>query len=721
MNVFGGVVVFCGVAFAAFFFALVPFFWQTVLGEKSDQEDPAGLDAPFGSRTPMLASPDMSINRAVSSPSPRTGAPTLSVPAAFRTPHASPRASQPLSWFPRTVTSPVPVSGAASSLNPAQHSSYTSLADPLARTPSRSSGGALSFEHDKTISLSPESPAAASSITDSPVAQTRGDTPRIGARRQSMRTPRAGALLKSETSERMTSFRNIRVEKDTAVLTAADLEHHVHRIYFAGNNTPDSPLCLPPTITTPDTMLQLIKREEYSIFATLCRSLTEWRWWETLIYRVLRVIMPPGVGWWTDRVRKRKMTSLKQFVNHDYDNSFMRSSRARSLMGSLVCGSSQDCSLAYIDVIDNPKKLPSQVQSAPAAAAPPAASVSAAQRFPLSVMFAGEGVFTAPLQLDNTDLLTSFVGSAILRGEGTESARSAKRDAPHPAIETLSAFPLLDSAQETEMESLWSSFVASLNTHLRRLDVNSLSMTLSPLLNFVFISNKQHFERLGCQVSLGAFLPDASGVPTKLGLIINHKDAPLRLSYDGEVISSIDSDPCVKMNPKQRRAVGSVSHQLWTIALPTHSPHMRADLASLLSLVVVHLDLVASVFVLAMCYHADWQLFTVMLLLPPLGFTAPLYGLFSIILGSPKWQRWFCLWNSYALFPVLLMLVGFAFTGDSLSTGLWALFLFLWLTAKIAANHTVSLAIAAVEVQDPSATLLGAADLRAFIAQPYSY
>jgi hypothetical protein len=135
----------------------------------------------------------------------------------------------------------------------------------------------------------------------------------------------------------------------------------------------------------------------FNTFVDEINSIAAYQWWEGAIYSILSVVAYPLAWSWQQWRRKMKLQKLREFVRSEYDHSCLRSCRSRALYEGLKVAATSDLMLAYLDFFlggdEKRTDLPPRLH----------------QRFPMPILFGGDGSYMAPFSLQNDNILTSLM------------------------------------------------------------------------------------------------------------------------------------------------------------------------------------------------------------------------------------------------------------------------------------------------------------------------
>ncbi|XP_022750129.1 uncharacterized protein LOC111299295 isoform X6 [Durio zibethinus] len=176
-------------------------------------------------------------------------------------------------------------------------------------------------------------------------------------------------------------------------------QSHVHRMYFIGPNTFSEPWHLPHT--PPEEIKEIVYEGAYNTFVDEINAIAAYQWWEGAIYTVLCILAYPLAWSWQQWRRRMRLQRLREFVRSEYDHACLRSCRSRALYEGLKVSATSDLMVAYVDFFlggdekrtDLPPRLP--------------------QRFPMAIIFGGDGSYMAPFSLQNDNILTSIMSQLV--------------------------------------------------------------------------------------------------------------------------------------------------------------------------------------------------------------------------------------------------------------------------------------------------------------------
>lgn len=271
---------------------------------------------------------------------------------------------------------------------------------------------------------------------------------------------------------------------------AEESQSHVHRMYFMGPNKFGEPWHLPHS--PPDQITQLVYEDAFNRFVDEINCLAAYQWWEGAVYSILSVLVYPFAWSWQQWRRRKKVQRLRKFVRSEYDHACLRSCRSRALYEGLKVAATPDLIVAYIDFFlggdEKRSDLPPRLQ----------------QRFPMCIIFGGDGSYMAPYYIHSDNLLTNLLGQAI------------------PA-------------------TVWYRFVAGLNAQLRTVRQGCIRSTLLPVIEWLGSHANPCLRLHGIRVDLGWFQATSSGY-YQLGLLVNAADEMSRPAFLPDISGTVTID-----------------------------------------------------------------------------------------------------------------------------------------------------------------------------------
>eukprot|EP00257_Ricinus_communis_P015247 XP_015573122.1 uncharacterized protein LOC8275643 [Ricinus communis] len=180
---------------------------------------------------------------------------------------------------------------------------------------------------------------------------------------------------------------------------AEESQNHVHRMYFMGPNTFSEPWHLPHT--PPEQIKEIVYESAYNSFVDEINAITAYQWWEGAMYSILSALLYPLAWSWQQWRRRIKLQKLREFVRSEYDHACLRSCRSRALYEGLKVAATPDLMLAYLDFFlggdEKRTDLPPRLH----------------QRFPMSIIFGGDGSYMAPFSIQSDNILTSLMSQTV--------------------------------------------------------------------------------------------------------------------------------------------------------------------------------------------------------------------------------------------------------------------------------------------------------------------
>eukprot|EP00753_Platysulcus_tardus_P007788 PLAT15485.1.p1 GENE.PLAT15485.1~~PLAT15485.1.p1 ORF type:complete len:1512 (+),score=637.60 PLAT15485.1:352-4536(+) len=267
-------------------------------------------------------------------------------------------------------------------------------------------------------------------------------------------------------------------------LTERELARHVWRVAVAGSNSPESPWHFPTR--PPAAVAAMLDRKEWKDFMTELNEAVRWSGGMSFMLSLLRFLCYPLYELNLEKMRKERSRTVRDIMLQ-YDHKCMLGPRARSLQNSLMFSHGPASVECHLDILCDPGD-------------DPPATPTGQPRFPLVLLFAGNGSYAAPFMLDASDVLVRSV----------------------PNYDGLTCF----------IDDKWVDFVADVNCALRQLRPHRLRQTAFTLLSLLRDVNSRGDYLGGLQVQLGKFWPHgqrgnweapaaASADGFRLGFLIN--------------------------------------------------------------------------------------------------------------------------------------------------------------------------------------------------------
>nr|DAD18250.1 TPA_asm: hypothetical protein HUJ06_019713 [Nelumbo nucifera] len=428
---------------------------------------------------------------------------------------------------------------------------------------------------------------------------------------------------------------------------AEETQSHVHRMYFMGPNTFREPWHLP--YSPPDAIIEIVYEDAFNRFIDEINSVAAYEWWEGSVHSILSVLAYPCAWSWKQWRRRNKIHRLQEYVKSEYDHSCLRSCRSRALYKGMKVGATPDLMVAYIDFFlgGDERRLD--------------AASSIQKRFPMCIIFGGDGSYMSPYNLHSDMLLSNLLSQHI----------------------------------PTE---IWNRFVAGLNAQLRTVRQGSIRSALLPVMNWINSHGNLQLEFHGVRIELGWFQATASGY-YQLGILvavgtyslhnISQSDS-LDTSYgDRQRKSSAIARKSLKQLPQgqpfighalsRKRITGGVSGGilneatlksldykrdfLFPFSLLLHNTRpvgLQESLQFLISIMLLG-DLIITLLTLLQFYWISLGAFLAVLLILPLSllstFPAGLNGLFSQGPKRASLSRVYALWNATSLSNIAVAFV----------------------------------------------------------------
>ncbi|GJT46115.1 hypothetical protein Tco_0954830 [Tanacetum coccineum] len=259
-----------------------------------------------------------------------------------------------------------------------------------------------------------------------------------------------------------------------------DSQGHVYRMYFMGQNTFSDPWHLPHT--PPEQVKDIVYEGAFNRFVDEINGLATYQWWEGSMYSILVFIAYPLAWSWQQWRRKINFQRIREFVRSEYDHACLRSCRSRALYEGLKVASTSDLMLAYVDFFLGGDEKRSDL--------PPGLH----QRFPLYLLFGGDGSYMSPFSLQSDNTITTLMNQAV----------------PPTA---------------------WYRFVAGLNAQLRLVIRGRLRAMFRNVVAWLETFANPTLKIYGVRVDL-AYFEATSGDYYQYGLVVSDFDEPEFISFE---------------------------------------------------------------------------------------------------------------------------------------------------------------------------------------------
>ncbi|KAJ9555936.1 hypothetical protein OSB04_010550 [Centaurea solstitialis] len=263
----------------------------------------------------------------------------------------------------------------------------------------------------------------------------------------------------------LTSHHGLVLEKSRV----EESQGHVHRMYFMGQNTFTEPWRLPHT--PPEQVIDIVYEGAFNRFVDEINALAAYLWWEGSIYNILFFLAYPLAWSWQQWRQKLKLQRLREFVRSEYDHACLRSCRSRALYEGIKVAATSDLMLAYVDFFlggdEKRSDLPPRLH----------------QRFPLALLFGGDGSYMAPFSLHSDNDIASLMNQSV-------------------------------------PPTTWYRFVAGLNARLRLVRRGRLRVTFHTVVDWIESHANPTLEIHGVRVDLASFQA-TDGNNYQYGLVVS--------------------------------------------------------------------------------------------------------------------------------------------------------------------------------------------------------
>ncbi|CAL9044534.1 unnamed protein product [Musa banksii] len=490
---------------------------------------------------------------------------------------------------------------------------------------------------------------------------------------------------------------------------AEETQSHVHRMYFMGSNTFREPWHL--SYSPPNAIIGIVYEDAFNRFIDGINSVAAYEWWEGSVHSILSVLAYPCAWSWKQWRRRKKIHRLQEYVKSEYDHSCLRSCRSRALYKGMKVGSSPDLMVAYIDFFLGGDEKRLDIAS------------TIQKRFPMCIIFGGDGSYMSPYYLHSDTLLTNLLGQYV-------------------------------------STAIWNRLVAGFNAQLRTVRQGCIRSALHPVVAWTNSHANFQLEHHGVRVELGWFQATASGY-YQLGILVAlneyffnnvHQSDMLDTSNsprcarnmkNSSVSSKIlkplqQSQPCTSHTMSCKKLTGGVNGGIinevtlksldyrrdylfpLSLLLQNTRPVGFQETLQLLICIMLLGDFSVTLLTLVQFYWISLGAFLAVLLILPLSLLSPFpAGLNALFSRGPKRSslaRVYALWNATSIVNIMVAFVcgilysGFSPTelGGNLDTsklrednGWWLLLIILLLIKSLQAC-LVNRHIANLEIQDLS-------------------
>ncbi|XP_057487508.1 uncharacterized protein LOC130773578 [Actinidia eriantha] len=422
-----------------------------------------------------------------------------------------------------------------------------------------------------------------------------------------------------------------------------ETQSHVHRMYFMGPNTFREPWHLP--YSPPNAIIEIVYEDAFNRFIDEINSVAAYDWWEGSVHSILSIFAYPCAWSWKQWRRRNKIHRLQEFVKSEYDHSCLRSCRSRALYKGMKVGATPDLMVAYIDFFlggdEKRRDMVTIIQN----------------RFPMCIIFGGDGSYMSPYDLHSDMLLTNLLGQHV-------------------------------------PPTVWNRLTAGLNGQLRTVRLGSIRSTLVPVINWIRSHGNPQLEFHGVRIELGWFQATATGY-YQLGILVvvgdydlhslhqsnfperSHDECPRKAGaaaprnsqklhqsqYTSHALSRKKISGGINgglINDATVKSLDVRKDFLFPLSLLLHNtrPVGREDTLQLLISVMLLADLSVTLLTLLQFYWISLGAFLAVLLILPLSMLSPfpagLNALFSKGLRRASLSRVYALWNATSLSNIVV-------------------------------------------------------------------
>ncbi|KAJ6706037.1 EPHRIN TYPE-B RECEPTOR [Salix purpurea] len=420
---------------------------------------------------------------------------------------------------------------------------------------------------------------------------------------------------------------------------AEESQSHVYRMYFMGPNTFREPWHLP--YSPPNAIIEIVYEDAFNRFIDDINSVAAYEWWEGSVHSILSVVAYPCAWSWKQWRQRNKIHRLKEYVKSEYDHSCLSSCRSRALYKGMKVGATPDLMVAYIDFFlgGDEKRLDIVFITQ--------------KRFPMCIIFGGDGSYMSPYNLHSDTLLTNLLGQHV------------------PA-------------------TVWNRLVAGLNAQLRTVRHGSIRSSLLPVIDWICSHGNPQLEFHGVKIELGWFQATSSGY-YQLGVLVMVSDHSLHSMHQSDCADKSNGEsarnnalctsrslkllhqerPYLSQALSRKKMTGGINGGLLneatlksldfrrdflfppTLLLHNTRPVGRQDTLQLFITIMLLADLSVTLLTLLQFYWISLGAFLAVLLVLPLSLLSPfpagLNALFSREPRRASLARVYTLWNATSL------------------------------------------------------------------------
>lgn len=422
-----------------------------------------------------------------------------------------------------------------------------------------------------------------------------------------------------------------------------ETQSHVHRMYFMGPNTFREPWHLP--YSPPSAIVEIVYEDAFNRFIDEINSVAAYEWWEGSVHSILSLLAYPCAWSWKQWRRRNKVQRLQEYVKSEYDHSCLRSCRSRALYKGMKVGATPDLVVAYIDFFLGGDEKRMDIVA------------SIQKRFPMCIIFGGDGNYMSPYGLHSDTILTNLLAQHV-------------------------------------PSTVWNRLVSGLNAQLRTVRRGSIRSSLMPVIGWIRSHANPQLEFHGAKIELGWFQATASGY-YQLGIWVVVGDYSFHDFHQFNLLDTGDegsrkvariaqkslkhtqpSHPYLSHALTRKRIAGGVNGGLIndatlksldfkrdylvpiSLLLQNTRPVGRQDTVQLLISIVLLADLSVTLLMLLLYFWISLGAFLSILLVLPLSLLSPfpagLNALFSKGARRGSLARIYALWNATSLSNIVI-------------------------------------------------------------------